>query len=695
MEDMETLYEWTSKEGWHVLRLDAKMCENVIQHRDIYRGFQTYEGFLKLLKGEGDTSSRYSCVDKDTEVMSKKGWLHHWDLSVGDYIYTVNPHSGLAEWKPVLEVFEKWFDGELVSMSGDQMSALVTPNHKWAYTNKGKRGRCNSMRLSLKETKDLKGHDIIPLNRQSTEHPESSNYTDDMAFLVGLLVTSGIVGVSRGSVRATIYQSSNSSLKKLDAIRSLLKRMNARVFEYVDKSGIVRFKLDKQLSKELLIIVGPDKLIPVEFIESLAHRGKISLLLSLILGCGVMKGYDTPYLCFKDRRLADSCQFLVSRLGESSCIHLRHITPSPLLFSNDIGAGCDMYCVDIKSPKDTCVKNMDIRLEEYSGFVWCPRTDNGTFMARRNGLTYFTGNTFARGWPPLKSQNWTVIPASWPSTQRGEAIFDEIISHCASVDCAYQGMDKVIMTVGKYGIASGWVKANGETVKFLDPSNPKVYKSRPVLQYEQQFSLLKSASPSKLAEEIKGKCLNLGIEPSNLVIDGSGQGSGTASWLKEYWGDIMAIDWGRAATEMKILTEDNGLARDRFPDIISEMWFAFKEWLNPDVCAILIHPMIQQNPINAQLTTRRFSFCKGNKQKVESKESYKARNQRSPDEVDSMIMLPHLIRSRANVMPGLSKQSDTRKPIDESRETVYAKVPKPDDSLQLFDDDSFEGKDLR
>ena len=357
--------------------------------------------------------------------------------------------------------------------------------------------------------------------------------------------------------------------------------------------------------------------------------------------------------------------------------------------------GCDMNYVNIKSSFTTRVQYLDIKPKEYHGVVWCPRTDNGTFLARRNGVTYFTGNTFARGWPPLRSQNWTVIPASWSATQRGEAIFDEIICHCASVDCAYQGMDKVIMTVGKFGLASGWVKANGETVKFLDPINPKLYKSRPVLQYEQQFSLLKSSSPSKLAEEIKGKCMNLGIEPYNLVIDGSGQGSGTASWLKEYWGDIMAIDWGRASTNMKILSEDKGLAKDRFPDIISEMWFAFKEWLNPDVCAVLIHPMIPQNPINVQLTTRRFSFCKGNKQKVESKESYKARNQRSPDEVDSMIMLPHLLRVRANVLPGLSKQTDSRKPVDDDRETVFAKQPAKEDALQLFDDDSYEGRDLK
>jgi len=34
-----------------------------------------------------------------------------------------------------------------------------------------------------------------------------------------------------------------------------------------------------------------------------------------------------------------------------------------------------------------------IETESYSGLVWCPTTRNGTFFARRNGSTYWTGNS--------------------------------------------------------------------------------------------------------------------------------------------------------------------------------------------------------------------------------------------------------------------------------------------------------------
>lgn len=44
--DCETDYQWESKEGYHVLRLDAAKCENVEEREIVYAGLQTYQGFM-------------------------------------------------------------------------------------------------------------------------------------------------------------------------------------------------------------------------------------------------------------------------------------------------------------------------------------------------------------------------------------------------------------------------------------------------------------------------------------------------------------------------------------------------------------------------------------------------------------------------------------------------------------------------
>ena len=44
--DCEENFEWESREGFHVLRLDAAQCENVVEKRVVYAGLQTYQGFM-------------------------------------------------------------------------------------------------------------------------------------------------------------------------------------------------------------------------------------------------------------------------------------------------------------------------------------------------------------------------------------------------------------------------------------------------------------------------------------------------------------------------------------------------------------------------------------------------------------------------------------------------------------------------
>lgn len=55
--DPDTHFDWISKRGWRVCRLDALRCENVIQRKIIYPGLQTYEGLQALILNSGGTDS--------------------------------------------------------------------------------------------------------------------------------------------------------------------------------------------------------------------------------------------------------------------------------------------------------------------------------------------------------------------------------------------------------------------------------------------------------------------------------------------------------------------------------------------------------------------------------------------------------------------------------------------------------------
>jgi len=311
-------------------------------------------------------------------------------------------------------------------------------------------------------------------------------------------------------------------------------------------------------------------------------------------------------------------------------------------------------------------------IQTYEGFISFLQGDGAD-----SSPDYFT---FGRGWPPLKGSANTIIPATWCVEARGEAVWLEKPIMGASVDLAFQGSDTAQMTIFKWGLAKGWRRADGKYVEYVDRTSAGRKKPRHVLEVHQIIQMEKSYDSIQMSEEITGRCQMLGISPDWTVVDKSGSGLGTFSHLTKYWGNIMGIMWGDGATDMLVLAEDQEAASSRFQGIMSEMWFAFREWLNPTVGAIIINPMVPTSPLNVQLSSRRFRYAKNGTMKVESKDEYRQRNQRSCDEADSVIQIVQLIRARGHILPGMMEQSDSRFSNQES-ERAGLETADADESL--------------
>jgi hypothetical protein len=252
-------------------------------------------------------------------------------------------------------------------------------------------------------------------------------------------------------------------------------------------------------------------------------------------------------------------------------------------------------------------------LQTYEGYLSYLKAGGDT------SANYFT---FARGFPPIVGTVNTVIPPSWPQSQRGEATFIDNPIICAAADLAFMGKDSAQMAVGRWGLASGWKDHKGQFHKFMDRLDIAKAKPRHVLQIDQLLPMMKSDSTVTMAEEIIGKCKMLGVKPEWLAVDKTGYGFGVHGHLVKVWGPAFGIAWNEKATERKILAEDTEGADKQCDGVMSEMWWALRKWLAPECCSVLINPIIPQQPIHTQLTSRRFKH--GSKGiKVESKEEYK------------------------------------------------------------------------
>ena len=106
-----------------------------------------------------------------------------------------------------------------------------------------------------------------------------------------------------------------------------------------------------------------------------------------------------------------------------------------------------------------------------------------------------------------------------------------------------------------------------------------------------------------------------------IIIDDTGVGGGVTDRLKKLGANVIPINFGGKAQN-----------KNKYPDIISEMWFCLADQIKN----IGIPRDLE---LMAELAGRYYKYTNDERRKVESKEEYKKRTgRRSPDKADALIL---------------------------------------------------------
>lgn len=630
---------WQGQNGVQVLRIDGAKTENVKQKKLIYPGFMTYDGYQRYAD-RGSNDSEYWCVDTETQVLSKRGWLDYFTLLEGDEIYTLNTETGKAEWATADQIYVGNYNGKMISMEGQNMSALVTPNHKWPTTHK-QRIKAGVKKLTLKETTDLKQSDLIPLIRDQGKC-SASKYDGDFAEILGWVLSDGHLR-KQGTV-VQIGQSHSANKEKCGIIRSLLNKVGANFWEHFKDLGygqMIVFNINGPVASEIRKAI-PRKKLTVLLIESLGIPERNRLLDGLIGGDGGICGGSTPYIVTKDAEQAGMYAALIAMTGHSNKIHTRIVPEGkPLKNGRTIGAKVmhQVHKLECKYTRGQYIKQIPV---DYNGIVWCPSSRNKTFYARRNGIAYFTGNTMARGfWPPSGTVGGLILPADrWDKAEvMADFIFTGTPIEIGAVDTALEGGDDCIFGHGRFGFAWGIQMPDGRKIKFP--------KHIPCLQAI-QATVLPKGDAVNMGKAIKAAAEGCNISPENLILDITGNGSGPYAWLRHYWTpgevtDIKGVDSGTSASDMPLFQEDSEIASERFKGMHSELCFCSAAWVEYGYLKFRRGFPIAE--VRREATNRQY-LTQGKLRVVEKKETFKARMRcNSPDRWDMVGLMVHRARS--------------------------------------------------
>jgi len=332
------------------------------------------------------------CVDTETEALTNRGWLGIDEISEDDQILSYE--NGDLKWSKIKSVYRGDYNGLMHKMTLRGFDSLTTPEHKFV-TERG-----------LVKAEFLKETDKLVLLGSEVKDENPPIYSDAFVELIGWVVTEGCYNKGRnnkfGSI--SVYQNRGNHA---DRIRKCLNELDYSYSENTEQN--ICFRISAESSRQIEQIFNVKNL-TMDFILDLTADQRKLLIETMIDGDGWRTNGYKRY-CQKDLDHVDLFQALCAVSGVRTNSHYVESKSfgKPVSYHNvnlftEKKNTTRVECVDFHGGKNNGRGKAQLgRGKEnhpnqpttpYNGRVWCPETEYGCFVARRNGGVFLTGNTY-------------------------------------------------------------------------------------------------------------------------------------------------------------------------------------------------------------------------------------------------------------------------------------------------------------
>lgn len=371
------------------IRFETQFDENARELRDeaIRRLALGIDAPPEVLTGVADVN--HWCVDEDTEALTRRGWVRHDDLTVGDEVRALDHATGEARWTPVRDLYRADVTDEpMIALSSRTHSSLTTPDHRWPTVNAA------TGRREWRTSETLSATSRITTGAPADDLPTVAKYDDAFVELVAWFWTEG--NITPDGRRASIAQSHTVNGDRVDRIRAALRAaFGPEGWQEVTQANdsayggpVTQFRLDADTTAALTD-VAPRKRPTSEFVDALTAA---QLRLFLDVSCqadgqhyrsGRLDVWQRDYHALDAfERAAILAGYATSRTPSEGGWRVDALRSSAV---RPIKAAEETERADSDDATATAVR--------YTGTIWCPVTDEQTWLARRDGRTFYTGNT--------------------------------------------------------------------------------------------------------------------------------------------------------------------------------------------------------------------------------------------------------------------------------------------------------------
>lgn len=387
---------------------------NVLSTDLINRGYG--EGEVDFLKcnepwfGSIITNPPYKCYSSDTEIKTRRGWVHYTDLLSDDEVLSVNIETLQTEWSPIQAVIEKEVDEKLIHFKHRFMDILVTKDHRmFSYSTCNNRPQYKNGDVYLSQ--DIKSTSYLPTRgykwvgndteyfilpgcyvsngQKDVWHDEKKIDMTTWAEFLGIWMADGYCRHTKNSMGKQRYTIGIKQHRK--TISKVVQLMNAIGFNVKEYSDGDKSNLEihnKQLWEYLSRFgTSAEKFVPTEIKEG--STDIISAFMKGYVFGDSHKSGNGIMLSSVSKKLIEDVHEMLFKLG-----YLTHVRTTTYGSKNT-----NLYMIVFDPTKKTQTKilycgNPKYKQEvDYKGKVFCLQIEkNHFFMLRRNGHEFIGGN---------------------------------------------------------------------------------------------------------------------------------------------------------------------------------------------------------------------------------------------------------------------------------------------------------------
>jgi glycosyltransferase involved in cell wall biosynthesis len=367
-----------------------------------------------------------SCYDDQTEILTENGFKLFKDLNMDEKVATLNSSGELEYQLPTDYTNEEYF-GDMFYGKNKNIDFAVTPNHNMFVHKSKSQNRRKPFNFNLNKMENLNGYDLTFKKNCKWNGKEKDFFTlekcnsvfkefndinfemDDWLKFFGYWIGDGWTTCD-GSNQVGICGVKESSIITMKEIETILIKYGFN--PTWTKDGIQLRIFNQQLFKYLNQFGGAnDKFIPNE-IKNLSSR-QLQIFIDYYLKAdGTIRKNGRLSCDTISKNLVNDFSEIALKLGTCVTVKNRGIRTSIMKDGRIITGKHDGYCLNfygkgVKSQLTPTVNVKDIVKKEYRGNIYCVTVPNHILYIRRNGFSYWCGNSHMVDVEQLESVvNW-------------------------------------------------------------------------------------------------------------------------------------------------------------------------------------------------------------------------------------------------------------------------------------------------